>query len=109
MDYWRGKRAVVIGASAGLGRTLCGVLAERGARVAMVARGQPALDEAAGQLRARRGDIVTVAGDVTNQADVNRIAATILEPWGGVDIVCHCAGRSTRGDVLATTPDDFRQ
>ena len=109
MGYWRGKRAVVIGASAGLGRALASVLVERGARVAIVARGHAALDAAVEQLRTQGGEALAIAADVTNQDDVDRLAATVNEAWGGVDFVCHCAGRSTRGDVLETSPDDFRE
>jgi len=53
--------------------------------------------------------LLTIASDVTNDADVARLAATIREQWGGVDFLCHCAGRSMRGDVLDTSIDEFRQ
>jgi uncharacterized protein len=108
MDYWRGKRAVVIGASTGLGHALAGVLANHGARVAMVARGKATLDTATAEIQSQGGDVLAIAADVTNQDDVNRLAATVVEQWGGVDFVCHCAGRSTRGDVLDTSPEEFR-
>jgi short-subunit dehydrogenase len=108
MTYWQGKRAVITGGSAGLGRALAGVLVERGARVAIVARGQQALDAAVGQLRAQGGDVLAIAADVTKQDDVNRLAATIGCELGGVDLLCHCAGRSTRGHVLATPVADYR-
>lgn len=108
MSYWHGKRAVVTGGSAGLGHALAGVLVERGARVAIAARRQPALDAAAQELRARGGDVLAIAADVTQQADVDRLAATIHGAWGGVDMLCNCAGRSMRGTALATSADDFR-
>lgn len=108
MSYWQGKRAVITGGSAGLGRALAGALVERGARVAIVARGQTALDTAAAELRAGGGDVQAITADVTNQDDVDRLAATIEREWGGVDLVGHCAGRSMRGSVLTTSIEDFR-
>jgi short-subunit dehydrogenase len=40
--------------------------------------------------------------------EVERVAATVQSAWGGVDLLCNCAGRSMRGTVLATSIQDFR-
>jgi short-subunit dehydrogenase len=108
MSYWRGKRAIVIGGSAGLGRALAQVLVQNGARVAIVARGQEALDASARDLRSLGGDVLTVAADVTGQDDVNRVASTVTSAWGGLDFLCHCAGRSMRGTIASTPVEEFR-
>lgn len=107
MSYWRQKRAVIVGGSSGLGRALAEVLLGRGARVAIVARGQEALDLTAAELRTADQELLTVAADVTNAADVERLAITIKEHWHGVDLVAHCAGRSMRGDAITTAPEKF--
>ena len=109
MSYWQGKRAVIIGGSSGLGRALAAALVERGARVAIVARGQDALDKAVAELAAQVGDVLAIPADVTNSADVERLAATVHERWGGVDFVSHSAGRSMRGDAITTPPDQFHE
>jgi short-subunit dehydrogenase len=109
MSYWRGKRAVVTGGSSGLGRAVATALVERGARVMLVARRQALLDEAVQELKSRGGDVLAVAADVTKPVDIERMSATVHSAWGGVDILCHCAGRSMRGTVLTTTADDFRE
>jgi len=108
MSYWREKRAVIIGGSAGLGRAVAQVLVEHGARVAIVARRLEPLEAAAQELKARGGDVLPIVADVTNQDDVSRLAASVESAWNGVDLVCHCAGRSMRGTALATTPDEYR-
>jgi uncharacterized protein len=108
MSYWRGKRAVVTGGSAGLGRALAKVLVQHGARVAIVARGQEALDAAAHELKSLGGEVLTVAADVTNQDDINRLTSTIENALGGLDFLCHSAGRSMRGTVASTSVDEFR-
>ena len=46
---------------------------------------------------------------MTKPIDIERLSATVHSAWGGVDLLCHCAGRSMRGTVLATSPDDFRE
>jgi uncharacterized protein len=109
MDYWHGKRTLVIGGSAGLGRAIAGVLVERGARVAIVARGQDVLQQTAEELRAHGGDVLSIPGDVTRQEDVNNLASRIASAWGGLDMFCHCAGRSMRGTVVSTPVDEFRE
>ncbi len=107
-NYWRGKRAVVTGGSAGLGRAVATTLVERGAKVAIVARGQAALDETELQLKSLGGDVLAVVADLTKQEDVDRLAAAVQHAWGGLDLLCHCAGRSMRGTILGTSTEDFR-
>jgi len=108
MSYWRGKRAVVTGGSAGLGQALARVLVNRGAKVAIVARGQVALDATAQELKAQGGSVLSIAADVTSQPDVDRISSTVQSSWGGLDLLCHCAGRSMRGTALTTSVEEFR-
>ncbi|HEY4232439.1 MAG TPA: SDR family NAD(P)-dependent oxidoreductase [Lacipirellulaceae bacterium] len=109
MSYWQSKRALITGGSSGFGRALAAALVERGARVAIVARGQEALTQAAAALSARGGEVLAIAADVTNAAEFERAVTAIRERWGGVDFFCHAAGRSMRGDVLTTSPDEFRE
>lgn len=110
MSYWREKRAVITGGSAGLGRVLAGALVERGARVAIVGRDQTRLDSASQELSRGGGEgVLTIAADVTKQEDVERLKVTLDESWSGVDFFCHCAGRSMRGNVITTPIDEFRE
>lgn len=108
MDYWRNKRAIVTGGSAGLGRAIATVLVQNGARVMIVARREAGLSDTAQHLRALGGDVLTFAADVTVQADVERLADAVRSAWGGVDLVCHAAGRSMRGTALGTTVEEYR-
>ena len=108
MSYWNGKRALIIGGSAGLGRALADVLAQHGARVAIAARRQQPLDAAAQELTARGAQVLGLAADVTKLEDISRLRAHIQNEWQGIDLLCHCAGRSMRGTVLATTAAEFR-
>lgn len=108
MSYWNGKRALIVGGSAGLGRALADVLAQHGARLTIVARRQHPLDAAAQDLKARGAEVLSIAADVTNSDDIQRLSESVQSAWGGIDLLCHCAGRSMRGTALATTAADFR-
>lgn len=107
-DFWKDKVALITGGSSGLGRSLAGCFARAGARVAIAARGQQQLDEVAAQLLATGSQLLAVPADVTRQADVDVMLARTLEAWGRLDVLVNCAGRSARGEILATTPDEFQ-
>lgn len=109
MAYWRGKVCLVTGGSAGLGRALGRALAEAGAKVALVARRKEPLEAFASELRAAGGHATALPGDVAWQEDVDRIAASVVGEFGRLDLLCNCAGRSTRGAAIETTPEDFQQ
>jgi short-subunit dehydrogenase len=109
MSYWQDKSCLVTGGSAGLGLAIGRALAEAGASVVLVARRKEPLEAAAAELSARGGRVAAIPGDIVWQEDVDRIAATVAHDFGRLDLLCNCAGRSSRGAVLDTTPDDFQQ
>src|SRR5204862_2992782 len=90
-------------------RALADVLAQHGARLAIVARRQQPLDAAAQVLKASGAEVLSIAADVTKRDDVKRVGDSIHGAWGGTDLLCHCAGRSMRGTALATNAADFRE
>ncbi len=108
-SYWRDKVCLVTGGSAGLGLAIGRALGEAGAKVILAARRKEPLEAAAAEIRARGGQATAVVGDVAWQEDVDRIAASIASDFGQLDLLCNCAGRSTRGSVLEATPEDFQQ
>lgn len=84
-----GKVAVVTGASSGIGKSIVEHYVAAGAKVVAFARNSAALAELAA---ASSGKVVAVAGDVTQQADLERLVAETVKAFGGVDIVVPNAG-----------------
>lgn len=82
--------AIVTGASRGLGLVIARLLADRGWRLAIGARGAEALAAAAGTLRARGVQVVEVAGDITDASVRARLVDAAGE-LGGLDLLVNNA------------------
>lgn len=106
---WKDKVALITGGSAGLGRALAARLAHRGARVVIVARGAEPLQATAAALRQAGGDVEPIVADITKQADVDRLFQEVHQRYGRLDLLINCAGRSSRGEILQTTPEQFQE
>ena len=104
----RGSRAIVTGASSGIGRALARELARQGARVVITARRKERLDELAEQLRADGGEVETVVGDITDP-DVRRQTLEAVDRFGGLDILINNAGVGTMGRFEESDPERVRR
>ncbi len=89
MTDFEGLVALVTGGASGLGASTATLLQERGARVAVLDRSIDAVPE----------ELLAVTCDVTDQAAVDRAIATIVERFGGLDVVVNNAGIGATGDV----------
>jgi NAD(P)-dependent dehydrogenase (short-subunit alcohol dehydrogenase family) len=87
------KRAVVAGASRGIGLAVADTLAAEGADVVVVARHQDSLEAAAVQVARHRHRVLAVAADTTDDAAVRAMIETTVAELGGVDILVNCAAQ----------------
>jgi gluconate 5-dehydrogenase len=87
-----GRKALVTGASRGIGRRLALGLAEAGADVAVAARSAEALESAAGDIRALGRRAAAVAMDVAAHGSIEAGVARAAEALGGLDILVNNAG-----------------
>jgi short-subunit dehydrogenase len=105
MDY-RGRVAIVTGASSGIGRQLALDLAGRGASVVISARRRELLDRVAEECRARGGSVEALVGDVGERAFVDDMAARAVERFGRIDVVVNNAGISKHKQIYHVTADE---
>src|SRR6266508_1091348 len=100
------RRALVTGASRGIGRSIALALAAAGADVALNARGQAELDQLAAEVRALGRRAVAIPCDVTSADEVAQMAETALASLGGVDILVNNAGAAASHKFLGH-PDEL--
>ncbi|GAA4350025.1 SDR family NAD(P)-dependent oxidoreductase [Angustibacter luteus] len=99
--------ALVTGATAGIGHSFVRHLAAQGYDVVLVARGRERLDEVAEEVRTVYGrEAETIAADLTDRADVQRVADRLADSGRPVDLLVNNAGFGLghgflRGDVAA--------
>jgi NAD(P)-dependent dehydrogenase (short-subunit alcohol dehydrogenase family) len=101
------KRVIVTGGSRGVGRALATAFALEGARVAICARDSEAVDAAVSDLTGRGATVIGQAADVRNTEDVNAFVGTVVDAWGGVDVLVNNAGQGKSGTVDTMSPEDL--
>ncbi len=99
-----GRRALVTGASSGLGLGTARALAADGARVVLVARSQERLDAAAATID---GDVHTLVADVSDTGRVGAMVEQATALLGGIDILVANAGGPPAGNFASTDLDAY--
>lgn len=99
-----GVRAIVTGASRGMGRAVAEAFADRGARVVVTARSLRALQPVCGRIESRGGWCRPVQGDLSHSDVAARVAARAIDALGGVDVLVNNAGVLGARTPLAEHP-----
>jgi NAD(P)-dependent dehydrogenase (short-subunit alcohol dehydrogenase family) len=104
-----GKRAIVTGASRGIGLAVARALAGEGASIAAVARGRDDLDAAVAGLKASGATAIALIADTRDDASVRGMVEAAVAGLGGVDILVNAAARpsgNAKVPSLAELTDD---
>ncbi|KQW06467.1 short-chain dehydrogenase [Leifsonia sp. Root4] len=101
------KKAIVTGGAGGIGRATALAFAAEGAQVAVVDLRADAAEAVVEEIRAAGGTAVAIAADVSNEDDIQRIIATTVEEFGGVNVVFNNAGIIRRTTAVETTAEEW--
>lgn len=103
-----GKRAIITGASSGIGKALALEAARRQCKVVAVARNVERLDRTVNEAHAVGGVVEAVAGDVTSPTDRERMIDAAKTRFGGLDLLVNNAGVGATGHFQYAGPDRLR-
>jgi 3-oxoacyl-[acyl-carrier protein] reductase len=106
-----GSVALVTGGSRGLGLASASALAAEGCKVAICARGEARLAEAASELRtAGSADgVLPVRADVTDPSQLETVVARTIDTFGRLDILVNNVGLGRGGGITDTADDVWRE
>lgn len=103
-------RMLITGASGGIGRAIAAGAVAAGARVAIAARSADKLDDLARSLIGVAGpEVVPITADVTSEADRERLLNTVVDRFGGLDVLVNNAGIGSHGHFATSTEAILRQ
>jgi L-rhamnose 1-dehydrogenase len=108
-ETFRGRAAIVTGASSGIGRAIARHLADEGADLCLVAAPQDAvdLDDVAEDIRSVGGRVVSIASDVGEPETAERAVAETLDAFGRLDHLASNAGIAYFEEVLDSPLEHF--
>ena len=100
-----GKRAIVTGGSRGIGKQCALALAREGVHVCIAARTQDTLQQTLREINQTGCKGHAVAGDLTIQANCEKVVQATVDHFGGVDILVNNVGAARNADILELSPE----
>jgi NAD(P)-dependent dehydrogenase (short-subunit alcohol dehydrogenase family) len=103
----KGKSAVVVGGTSGIGRAIALGLAEAGADVAPTSRRVEQVEATAREVEALGRRALRATSDVTDRASLEKVLDAALKSFGKVDILVNSAGRTKRAPTIDFSEQDW--
>ncbi|MBB4402813.1 MULTISPECIES: SDR family NAD(P)-dependent oxidoreductase [Rhizobium/Agrobacterium group] len=101
-----GKTAIVTGAARGIGHAIAVAFAKEGAQVVICDRDEAAAVSAAKEIGS---SAIAVAGDISSDADVEKVVSSALESFGKIDILVNNAGIGATTLFLESSREEFER
>ncbi len=111
MRYWnlQDKRALITGASKGIGRAINEEFLALGAKTIIVSRHQDEIEELSQSYRAKGADCHGVAADLGTQEGRVKVIQAVHERWDGLDVLVNNVGMNIRKPTLEYELSDLRR
>jgi NAD(P)-dependent dehydrogenase (short-subunit alcohol dehydrogenase family) len=104
-----GRVVLVTGGGTGIGAATASRFAAEGARLALAGLDQHELDPTCDQLARAGAEAMGWAVDVGDEAAVARVMRSVIDRFGGLDVLVNCAGTSAVGPVESTSLESWRR
>ncbi|MER2531723.1 MAG: SDR family NAD(P)-dependent oxidoreductase, partial [Candidatus Competibacter sp.] len=106
----KGQRALVTGASSGIGAAIAKALAAAGAKVVVnYAGGADRAHAMVEKIRAAGGEAMAIRADVGREDEVEAMFAEMIETWGSVDILVNNAGLQKDAPLVEMSLADWQK
>ena len=106
----KGKRAIVMAASRGLGYASALGLAREGCRLIVCSRDQARIEAAAAAITKETGaEVKALVADVSSASEAKRLVDAAVSAYGGLEIVVHNAGGPPAGETLQMTEEQWQK
>ncbi len=109
LERWRGRVALVTGASSGIGRAVARTLAGQGLRVAIAARRADRLATLEKEIRGAGGEVLAIPTDARDEGQLLAMFRGVRERWGGVDVLVNNAGLGRRAPLMSGQTELWRE
>ncbi|WP_449396410.1 SDR family oxidoreductase [Devosia riboflavina] len=108
MQTLSGKTALVTGAGSGIGKAAALLLAREGANVAVLSRTKKEVDAVAAEIESQGGKAISITADISDDGDMARAVALVIERFGKLDIVVANAGiNGVWAPIEEITPEEW--
>ncbi len=107
MKMLSGKKAVITGASDGIGLGIAKAFAQNGADVLLIARDMEKLDKASAELTSYGVNIKTISVDLSNISAIEKVSIQILSEWNEIDILVNNVGIARFTPFSEVTESEF--
>lgn len=109
LKRWRGRTALITGASSGIGMAVAQALARQGMRLVLAARRTDRIEQLANALRNQAPEVLAVTTDVRSDDAIKALFATIRDRFGGLDVLVNNAGLGYRGTMADSDLSELRE
>ena len=104
----KGKVAIVTGGAGGLGSAICRGFASRGAAAAVADVDSERASQLSDDIISQGGSALGVQTDVTSPESVDAVVRRVVEHFGRIDFLVHCAGNNIKAPLLEMTLEQWR-